>query len=148
MTGETAVPVHGAQEADGKWRSPAPQLADLSDAWSEEAGRDEPDWTRLRAFLDHLTLHPGLAVPAIRSQPSESGSSFLDSLLASVAEKVADDLPVACPEWTEQVPGLTETWQRLGTPRMLAAWAAETPPQLAARRILIPASSLWRHSTR
>ena len=30
------------------------QLADLTDAWQSGPVGDRPDWTRLRAFLDHL----------------------------------------------------------------------------------------------
>lgn len=122
-----------------------PQLAALSDAWSKDrTGRDQPDWTRLRAFLDYLARRPGVALSAIRSRPAASGSLFMDNLLAGVAEKVADDHDGTPPAWTKRVPPLTDTWEALGTPRMRVTAAAATPAQLAARRILIPAASLWR----
>jgi len=122
-----------------------PQLADLADAWStDRLGQDQPDWTRLRAFLDYLVRHTQLARSAIRSAPPESGSLFLDNLLAGIAEKIADDAGVTRPAWTKRIPKLSETWESLGTPRIRASAAATTPPQLAARQIVIPEASLWR----
>ncbi len=122
-----------------------PQLADLIDAWStDRAGQDQPDWTRLRALLDFLSRHPEHAGRAVRATPPASGSPLFDNLLAGIAEKVADDASIPRPAWTKRVGPLTETWESPGTPRMHARAAAQTPPQLAARRILIPAASLWR----
>jgi transcriptional regulator with XRE-family HTH domain len=124
-----------------------PQLADLTDAWSTDAvGQDQPDWTRLRAFLDGLARRPELAENAVRARPPASGSTFFDNLLAGIAEKIADDGSIPRPAWTKRVPPLSETWECLGTPRMRAAAAASTPRQLAARRIVIPAASLWRNA--
>jgi transcriptional regulator with XRE-family HTH domain len=129
-------------------RRPAPgrpQLADLTDAWSTDRfGQDQPDWTKLRAFLDDLARHPELAVSAIHARPAASGSLFLDNLIAGIAEKIADDAGSGRPAWTKTIPQLAETWQSLGTLRMRASAAAATPPQLAARRIVIPEASLWR----
>ena len=123
------------------------ELASLAGAWSKDrSGHDQPDWTRLRAFLDHLSRRPELAAAAIRCKPQPSGSEFFDSLLAGIAEKVADDAGLRRPAWTKRVPKLSRTWESIGTPRMKAATAADTPPQLAARRIRIPASSLWRRA--
>ncbi len=122
-----------------------PQLAALYDAWSPDLlGDPQPDWTRLRAFLDYLTRHNDLAPGAIRARPAPSGSAFFDNLLAGIAEKVADDAKESRPAWTKRVAELTEPWAADGTPRTLAAAAATTPPQLAARRITLSASSLWR----
>ncbi|MDE3204362.1 MAG: helix-turn-helix transcriptional regulator [Acidobacteriota bacterium] len=124
-----------------------PQLAELSDAWStDRAGQDQPDWTRLRAFLDHLARHPDEAAQAIRSRPPASGSAFFDNLLAAIAEKVSDDSGTPRPAWTKRIPPLAVTWEGFGTPRMAAAAAAATPPQLACRKVLIPAASLWRQT--
>lgn len=122
-----------------------PRLAELTDAWERDrSGQDQPVWPRLRAFLDHLTRHPELTATAIRAAPPASGSTFFDNLLAGIAEKLADDAGCARPAWTRRIPALTEPWKSLGTPRIAAAAAAATPPQLAARRIMIPSSSLWR----
>lgn len=124
-----------------------PQLAELSDAWStDRAGQDQPDWTRLRAFLDHLGRHPEESARAVRSRPPASGSAFFDNLLAGIAEKVSDDSGTPRPAWTKKVPPLVVTWEGFGTKRMRAAAAAATPPQLACRRVLIPAASLWRQA--
>jgi transcriptional regulator with XRE-family HTH domain len=132
-------------------RRPAPggpQLADLTDVWSTDRFRqDQPDWTRLRAFLDYLARHPDMAMAAIRSRPATSKSLFLDNLIAGIAEKIADDAGATRPAWTKRVPKLTDTWESLGTPRMRASAAAATPPQLAARHIVIPEASLWRRAS-
>lgn len=122
-----------------------PELASLSDAWSSDrAGQDQPDWTRLRAFLDHLGRHPDQSARAVRSRPPASGSAFFDNLLAGIAEKVSDDAGTPRPAWTKKIPPLAVTWEGFGTARMRATAAAATPPQLAARHILVPAASLWR----
>jgi transcriptional regulator with XRE-family HTH domain len=133
----------------GRRPAPAgPQLADLTDAWSTDRfGQDQPDWTRLRAFLDHLARRPELAVSAIRAKPAPSATLFLDNLLAGIADKIADDAGSARPAWTKRVPRLVETWHSLGTPRLRAAAVTATPPQLAARRIVIPEASLWRRAS-
>jgi transcriptional regulator with XRE-family HTH domain len=122
-----------------------PQLADLSDAWHcDRVGQDRPDWTRLRAFLGHLSRHPEQAGSAVRAKPQPSGSPFFDNLLAGIAEKVADDTGTARPAWTKHTPPLAETWESFGTPRMREAAAAAAPSQLYSRNICIPISSLWR----
>ena len=133
-------------------RQPAqevPQLAALSDAWAGDfLGQDQPDWTRLRSFLDYLARHHELAALAVRARPPASGSAFFDNLLAGIAEKVADDARVQRPAWTKRVVGLTERWASNGTPRMRALSEATTPPQLAARNIILSATSLWRDAAR
>ena len=122
-----------------------PQLAELSDAWStDRAGQEQPDWTRLRAFLDHLARHPEASAHAVRSRPPASGSPFFDNLLAGIAEKVSDDAGTPRPAWTKKIRPLAVTWEGFGTPRMRAAAAAATPPQLACRKVIIPVASLWR----
>lgn len=132
--------------AGGEFRTP--RLADLADAWAADStGHEHPDWTRLRSFLDYLARHPGLATPAIEEAPPASGSLLLDNLLAGIAEKEADDAGSPRPAWTSEVARLEEPWTGLGTPRMLAANARATPPQLAARLIFIPADALWRRQS-
>jgi transcriptional regulator with XRE-family HTH domain len=124
-----------------------PQLADLYKFWSaDNTGQDQPDWTRLRSFLDFLWLRPELSASAVRAKPPTSGSDFFDSLLAGIAEKVSDDTGNRRPAWTKAVPPLATTWESFGTPRMRAMAEAATPPQLAARQILIPEPSLWRQA--
>ena len=124
----------------------APQIAELTDAWyTDRAGQDQPDWTRLRAFIGHLDRHPELAPSAIRARAHPSGSLFFDNLLAAVAEKIADDAGVPRPAWTKRTPHLSEHWVTFGTPRMRAADEAATPEQLRERHIFIPLKSLWRN---
>ena len=125
------------------------ELASLLDAWStDRSGQEQPDWTRLRAFLDHLARHPDEAAVAIRANPGPSGSVFFDSLLAGMAEKIADDTGTARPPWSKKVPALPYLWESFGTPRMRASAAANTPKQLADRNIHISAASLWRNEKR
>lgn len=127
--------------------SRTPRLSALADAWSVDAGGEEgPDWTRLRAFVDYLGRHPEEAAKAIASPPAASGSHLMDNLLAGIAEKVADDAGLRRPSWTAQITPLDQPWEGLGTSRTRAANAAAAPPQLAARQIFVPASSLWRQS--
>jgi transcriptional regulator with XRE-family HTH domain len=129
-------------------RQPAPevpQLAALSDAWSTDLlGQHQPDWTRLRTFLDYLARHDELAPLAVRARPPATGSEFFDNLLAGIAEKVADDAQAQRPAWTRRIHGLSERWESDGTPRMRAMSEATTPPQLAARNLVLSATSLWR----
>jgi transcriptional regulator with XRE-family HTH domain len=133
-------------------RRPAPdvpQLGALSDAWADEfPGQHQPDWTRLRTFLDYLARHHEFAALAVRARPPASGSEFFDNLLAGIAEKVADDAHVPRPAWTKRILGLTQRWESEGTPRMRAVSEATTPPQLAARNIVLSATSLWRDAAR
>jgi transcriptional regulator with XRE-family HTH domain len=126
---------------------PVPRLADLYEFWStDNTGQDQPDWTRLRSFLDFLSRHPELSASAVRAKPPTSGSDFFDNLLAGIAEKVSDDAGHRRPAWTKTIPPLATTWESFGTPRIRAEAEAATPPQLADRGILIPAPSLWRHT--
>jgi len=118
----------------------APRLGDLSDAWSVRGDRLRIDWTRWRALLDHLALHPDDVPEAIYLPPLPSGSQVVDALLAGVAEKVADDAHLRRPSWTASAPSLDEPYQppvRRGVP-------LEVPPQLSARGLMIDTESLWR----
>jgi hypothetical protein len=121
-----------------------PTLADLADAWIDSPDGARPDWTRLRSFLDFLALHPKEVGPAIVRRPPASISSIMDSLLAGVAEKLADDAGIPRPSWAGRTPRLREDWSVPGTPRMTAAWRAAAPAQLLQRGLLIDAASLWR----
>jgi len=138
-----------SQDARIRANGAAARLADLADAWTTDAaGQEQPDWTRLRAFLDYLARHPEVAAAAIEAPPPASGSLFIDNLLAGIAEVIADVAGVLRPVWAGEVPPLDQPWEGLGTPRMRAANAAAAPPQLVARQVLIPTESLWRPGVR
>ena len=120
-------------------------LADLHDAYARRhVDEDGIDWTRLRALLDHLGHRCEDIADAIADAPPPSGSDLLDSLLAGIAEKLADDAGLPRPPWTSRVPPMPDDWDYVGTPRMLAERRRTAPPQLAARRIWLDEGSLWR----
>jgi hypothetical protein len=126
-----------------------PQLADLADAWTASRAGDRPDWTRLRAFVDHLGRFPDEVGWAVRRAPRPSGSAMMDALLAGIADKLADDHRLARPEWTAASRRrLTEPWITPGTPRMLERTRQQTPQQLREHGVLISADSVWRDVVR
>ena len=49
-----------------------PRLGALADAWTEDDGRFRLNWTRWRALLDELALHPELTPEAIYSADRKS----------------------------------------------------------------------------
>lgn len=121
------------------------RLNALTDAWRVGPdGTDRPDWTRLRAFLDHLRLHPALTRAAIADKPEPSGSPVIDNLLAGIAEKLSDDADLPRPSWAADVPGLSKPWCTPATPRMRAVARSRTPAQLASRGFTVSSDSLWR----
>jgi transcriptional regulator with XRE-family HTH domain len=122
-------------------RSPA--IAELAYAWVESPD-ERPDWTRFRSFLDDLALHPDNVEAAIIRRPAKSQSPVLDTLLAGIAEKLADDAGIGRPAWTRRTPRLSEEWSPFGTPRLLTMWRKATPPQLLDRGLVIDEPSLWR----
>jgi len=124
--------------------SATPRLASLITAWKSSSRGDVIDWTRLRAFLDHLVLNPEEAGSAIRTAPAPSGSGLLDNLLAGIAETLADEHDLPRPAWTNRVPAMQEAWATPGTPRIREAARATTPPALAARGLTLARTSLWR----
>lgn len=124
--------------------SSTPQLAELVDAWHASPRGDVIDWTRLRAFADHLSLHPENAPSSLRRMPAPSGSELLDNLLAGMAETQAEMLGEVRPEWTSRVPAMGKPWSSPGTPRMQAAARAITPRAFAARGLTLPITSIWR----
>ncbi len=103
-------------------------LAELADAWVELPD-EHPDWTKLRSFLDDLTLHPDRVESAIIRRPAKSQSPVLDTLLAGIAEKLADDAGIGRPAWTRRTPCLRQEWSPFGTPRLKAMWRNAAPPQ-------------------
>lgn len=119
-------------------------LADLHDAWQATRVGPRPDWTRLRALLDHLERHPQLVSSAIASPPRRTQSPMMNALLAGIADKLAADHGLPRPSWTRAVGALKRTWYTPGTPRMRAAARAQSPQQLLRRNIAIREDSLWR----
>jgi len=118
-----------------------PRLADLAEAWTDGGGRFRLDWSRWRALLDELALHPELTPEAIYMTPPPSGARIVDALLAAVAEKLADDAGFPRPAWTEQAPMLEEPYQPLVARRV---GSQEVPEQLSARGLMVDTRSLWR----
>ena len=125
-----------------------PRLRALADAWEGSARGDRIDWTRLRAFLDHVALHPEEVAAAITPAPRPSGSALLDNLLAGIAETLADEQAIGSPVWTAQVPPLDVAWTTPGTPRSQEVARAATPAALAARGMTLAHTSLWREAGR
>lgn len=119
-----------------------PRLADLADAWTVRGRRVQPDWTRWRALLDHLALHPDAVADAIFVPPPPAGQPVIDALLAGVAEKLADDASLPRPAWCDDTPMLAEPYAP-HVPRHAAG--RDVPPQLAARGLMIDTESLWRN---
>jgi len=124
--------------------SEGPVVGDLADAWHPGTAGDRPDWTRLRAFLDFLVMHPEHNGPATLHMPPPSGSELLDNILAGMTEKICDDADLPRPRWTKKVPPLSDLWITPGTPRMQAVARAATPYQLSKRGITLAEESLWR----
>ncbi len=99
----------------------------------------------MRALLDLLHRRPKLIEPAIATPPARTDDRRFDSLLAAIAEKLADDDPgVERPRWTASVPRLDEPWEASGTRMMRQRSRAATPPQFATRNIWLAANNLWR----
>lgn len=121
-----------------------PTIASLANAWRSSSRGDVIDWTRLRAFLDYLFLHPTETPLALATKPAKSGSSLLDNLLAGIAETQADESGFPRPAWTKAVASLKEPWVSPGTPRQQEQSRLSTPQALARRGITLARSSLWR----
>ena len=122
-----------------------PEIADLADAWhTDNAGQEWPDFTRLRAFLDYLSWHGEVKGPATMRAPSQSGSEFMDNVLAAMAEKTCDDAGLPRPAWTKKVAPMSEPVSPTGTPRMQQKTRDETPTQFEARGIFLSEFDLWR----
>ena len=122
------------------------RLADLSDAWVTDATHTHhPDWTRLRAFVDQMRLHPAHIAQAIMPEPPRSQSEIMNALLASIAEKIADDAGIARPSWTRSRPPLLEMWSVATRPSKRADAEAATPAQFLHRNLLIPETTIWRN---
>ncbi len=124
----------------------APALADLADAWREDS-ESGPDWTRFRGFTGWLARHPEATGTALARPPIRSSHERLDALLASVAEKTADDAGIPRPRWCAKVPSLSEVWYSSG-PRQVGERAARgAPTQFRKRNIYLSARNVWRTPT-
>lgn len=118
-----------------------PQLTDLVGAWTRRAGEVRLDWPRWRGLLDSLALHPELVPEAIYQSPPPAGDRVVDTLLAAIAEKLADDAALPRPSWTRTIPALDVPYR---PPVVRADLQREIPAQLEARGLLIDTASLWR----
>lgn len=124
--------------------APPPRIAALATAWKPTALGQTPDWARFRGTLDYLTRHPEAVPGAIRKRPPASGSAMIDTLLAGIAEKLADDSGYPRPVWTQKTPTLAQEWAAPGTPQMRLSRRDTTPPQLLRRGLILDRASLWR----
>lgn len=107
---------------------------------------DEVDlnWVEIRHLVDQLEHEPDRIPDAISTPPPRSGNERLDTLLAAIAERLADEHGLDRPRWCSQVPPLADPWEAHGTPRIKARSAAEAPHQFRERNILLSARHLWR----
>jgi transcriptional regulator with XRE-family HTH domain len=117
-----------------------PRLGQLAAAWNERRGRVRPHWNRWRALLDALAIEPDRIPEAICVPPPPAGHPVIDTLLAAVAEKLADDAGLRRPSWTAAIPPLAQPWQ---PPSRLDRH--EVPAQFAARGLMVDTASLWRN---
>lgn len=123
---------------------PRRSLADLAFATTASQSAERPDWTRLRAFLDYLALHPEEVPRAITARP-HARSPLMNALLAGIAEKLADDHGLPRPGWTRTVAKMRPEWSAPGTPATQAAQRRNAPRQLLERGLMIDEQSLWRN---
>lgn len=100
-------------------------------------------WLAARAFAQFVDRHPEHAVEAIREAPSPTGSAAVDSLLAAIAETIADDAGLPAPAWCAIVPAADEPWEHAGTPMMKERSRRSAPPRFAARGIWLSRNSIW-----
>ena len=118
-------------------------LAELSSAWSDQAGRVKIDWTRLRAFVDRIQQDPK-ALPAAIADPPARSHPLLNAILAALADQLADEYEVERPRWTRAIGPLDEPWAPPSTPRMRASFEESTPEPFRRRNIILSRSALFR----
>lgn len=99
-------------------------------------------YRNLRNVIDWTARHPRFAHRAIVDCPAPTGSAGIDSLLAGIAETIADDHHLSRPRWTAGIPparlevgGLID----LTGPR-----GHEVPAPLAARGLGFTRETFWR----
>jgi hypothetical protein len=117
-----------------------PSIARLAHPGTKQEGFK---WNELRAFIDWERRHPQTVESAISTPPPRTDPAF-DSLLAGIAEKLADDASIPRPRWCEHVPALPMRWEPPGTPRMIARAHEQAPEQLKRRNIFVAQEDLWR----
>jgi transcriptional regulator with XRE-family HTH domain len=128
--------------------APSHELAieSLTEAYSPGVKVRKVNWARVRGFLDQLAERPEFTADAIASPPHRTGDPAFDTLLAGIAEKLADDAGVPRPRWTRSVPPSPTPWETPGTPARVQRARAAAPTQLAARNVWIAAQDLWRNA--
>ena len=104
----------------------------------------EPDWTMVRAVIDHATRHREDTLAMISAAPTEYGSALALAIVAGVAHKLAQDAHRRVPAWARRTEPLREPWHAPGTQRMIERAKAETPPDLARFNVFLRADALWR----
>ncbi|MHB1211870.1 MAG: hypothetical protein ACYC0W_06360 [Candidatus Nanopelagicales bacterium] len=121
----------------------ARRLADLYDAWSlTEGGWPRLEHGRVRSFCDYYRAYPQFLESAIAERPEPSGWPAFDSLIAGLAETLADDAGTPRPAWTVTVEPDTVTWRRHSAV-LEDEWRATTPAPILDRGLVIDAASLW-----
>lgn len=118
-------------------------LAELATAIDGDLGRLKIDWTRLRAFVDWIDLHPSALSGAIADPPVRTNTP-LDAILAALAEELADRNGIERPRWTRAIGPLDELWSPPATPRMRAEAEATTPSPFRRRNLVLAREALFR----
>lgn len=88
--------------------------------------------------MDSLALHAEWVPEAIYLPPAPSGHVVIDSLIAAIAEKLADDSGLPRPSWSMAVPQLEEPYEPPARRRGVV------PAQLERRGLMIDGESLFR----
>lgn len=124
-------------------RNSTPTIASLATAVDPDSTPDKVDWTRLRGFADFVFQHPE-KVEVMLDAPPKPTHTFLDQVLAGMAEQLADDTDTPRPKWTRNIGALREQWVQLGTPRMVEAARAATPEPFARRNMVLSRDAIFR----
>lgn len=104
----------------------------------------EPDWTRFKAIVDWLGLHPDDADTAIAERPDlRRATPRAANVAAAVAERIAHLHGLSVPRWASTVPPLDEPWEHPGTPRMIQRSRAAAPREFRDRNIWLAADAVW-----
>lgn len=122
-------------------------LAELATAWSDESGRVRIDWTRLRAFVDRVQQDPQALPDAIADPPAPT-LPLLNTILAALAEQLADEYDIEPPKWTRAHGPLDQTWAPPSTPRMRAMFEESTPEAFRRHNLVLSRSALFREARR
>lgn len=124
------------------------ELVRLADCSGPVGVDGEPDWTRLRGFVDYLRLRPELLAASIADAPAPSGSRLADNVFAAVAEKLASDAGLRPPSWVATIEPLRDGWEAPGTPRRVELAREQTAPQFARRGVTLPVAAIWRDAVK